>query len=329
MSAKRVLVLCVAVPLLLALFNGVRGSIWAPNLGLAKTFVMFAACGVPLWLVSAGVAQLLLRIVRKAGGHPILALAGTLVFSVPFSYFVILAFINLFAGAFPGLESALQPDGRSLVGGLLGYLSGPRSLLFVPLWLASHWLYEIVTGEIVFYRGFVHPRKAADDVMPAAASSGPHPDPEFVKKLRPELGRNILALEAQEHYIKVHTDLGHELIHYRFGDAVQELANKPGLQVHRSYWVADDAVVAIVPVGKSYRLTLRNGLTVPVSLSYRGALQQHRILNAPLPRARLGLVDSDLARPILNDASRPRPLHEAAPKKKTSHINGLALHFKS
>jgi len=269
-----------AIPLLLALFNGVRGSIWAPNLGPAKTFVMFAACSVPLWLLSACVAQLLLGLVRKAARHPLFALAATLLFSVPFSYFVIFAFVKLFADAFPGLETALEPDGQGLVGGFWAYILGPTSLIFVPFWMISHWLYEVVTGEVVFYQGLIKRATASADSVAGLASAAPQPDPEFAKKLRPELGRSILALEAHEHYVKVHTDLGHELIHYRFGDAVQELASRPGLQVHRSYWVAEDAVVAVAPAGKGYRLTLRNGLTVPVSLSYRGALQQHRLLSA-------------------------------------------------
>ena len=59
-----------------------------------------------------------------------------------------------------------------------------------------------------------------------------------------------------------------------FRGTVQRVASRLEL------WVAEDAVVAVEPAGKSYRLTLRNGLTIPVSLSYRGAVQQHRLLAA-------------------------------------------------
>jgi hypothetical protein len=243
---------------------------------------MFTACGVPLWLFSGCTAYALLQLVRKFNGHPLLALAATVVFAIPFGYFIVIAFLNLFIGAFPGLEHALEPGGRSLVGGFWSYVAGPPSIIFVPLWMISHWLYETATGEVLFYRGYITPRQAPAYAAATLEPGAPQPDPEFTKKLRPELGRSIIALEAHEHYVKVHTDLGQELIHYRFGDAVQQLANKPGLQVHRSYWVAEDAVVAITPAGKGYRLTLRNGLVVPVSLSYRGALQQHRLLSAAL-----------------------------------------------
>jgi hypothetical protein len=278
MSGKRLLVLYLAVPLLLALFNGLRGSIWAPGLGTAKTFLMFATCSLPLWLLSAGLAHGLLPVVQKVGGRPIIALAVTLAAAVPLSYAIVLLFIIQFGHAFPGLENALEPDGRALIGGFWTYVSSPRGLMIVPLWIIAHWLYEVATGEVVFYQGYVKDHRAPSNAMNASAAAAPQPEPGFFKKLRPDLGRNVLALEAHEHYIKVHTDCGNELIHYRFGDAVRELSGRPGLQVHRSYWVAPDAVVAVSPAGKSYRLTLSNGLMVPVSLSFRGALQQHRLL---------------------------------------------------
>ena len=277
MSGRRLLILCLAMPLMLALYNSIRGSIWAPDLGLTKTFLMFAACSVPLWAISAGVAHVLLQIVRKAGGHPILALAGSAAFAVPISYALVFLFIIFFSRSFPGLERTLEPDGRALVGGFVGYVSRPNALMTIPLWAVAHGLYEVATGEVLFFQGYIKAAEASPPSMHESLDDAARLAPEFAKKLRPELGQRILALEAQEHYIKVHTDQGHELIHYRFGDAVQELTGTPGLQVHRSYWVAEDAVVAIEPAGKSYRLTLRDGLTIPVSLSYRGALQQHRL----------------------------------------------------
>ncbi|MDX2222055.1 MAG: LytTR family DNA-binding domain-containing protein [Rhodospirillaceae bacterium] len=280
MSGKRLLVLYMAVPLALALFNGLRGSIWAPDIGTAKTFLMFAACSLPLWLFSAGLAHGLLPVVQKVGGHPIIALMVTSIVAVPLSYAIVLVFITMFGHSFPGLENALESDGRAMVGGFWGYVSSPRGLMVVPLLIVAHWVYEVATGEVVFYPGFIKNAGAPSATAANSHVASPQSEPGFFKKLRPDLGRNILALEAHEHYIKIHTDRGHELIHYRFGDAVRELGGTPGLQVHRSYWVAQDAVVAVSPAGKSFRLTLCNGLTVPVSLSFRGALQQHRLLTS-------------------------------------------------
>lgn len=85
----------------------------------------------------------------------------------------------------------------------------------------------------------------------------------------PELGqRQLLAIEAQEHYIKVYTDQGADLILYRFNDAVEDLKDYPGLRVHRSFWIANAAVTEAVQDGRRVFLQLVNGLRIPVSQSY-------------------------------------------------------------
>lgn len=279
MAGKRLLVLYIAIPITLALFNGLRGSIWTPEIGPAKTFLMFAGCSLPLWLISAALAHSLLQPIQKLGGQPVVALFVSAVAAVPLSYEIVLVFINLLGHLYPGLEKAIEPDGSALVGGFWGYLSSPTGLLIIPLWLICHWLYETVTGEALFYEGYVKGSQAAAPHIDSSPVARSLVNEGFITKVRSDLGRNILALEAQEHYIKVYTDQGHDLIHYRFGDAVRELAGQPGLQVHRSYWVAKEAVAAVSPSGKGYRLTLSNGLVVPVSQSYRGVLQQHQLAN--------------------------------------------------
>ncbi len=93
--------------------------------------------------------------------------------------------------------------------------------------------------------------------------------PAFFDRLPPEIGKDIVALEAQEHYTQVYTGEGTALILYRFGDAVKEMAPGQGLQVHRSFWVNTDAIYSVDRSGRSYELTLKNDLKVPVSRSYK------------------------------------------------------------
>ncbi|CAO3405736.1 LytTR family DNA-binding domain-containing protein [Azospirillum largimobile] len=91
----------------------------------------------------------------------------------------------------------------------------------------------------------------------------------FLDRIPSRLGRDLLALEMEDHYVRVHTALGSDLILMRMRDAVAELAGIDGRQVHRSYWVAASAVTAVErkPDGKlSLRLT--NGLLVPVSRTH-------------------------------------------------------------
>jgi LytTr DNA-binding domain len=93
--------------------------------------------------------------------------------------------------------------------------------------------------------------------------------PKFLDKLPPHLAGDLIALEAQDHYLKVHTDRGAHMMLMRLSDAAAELSEEQGLQVHRGWWVANDAVAS---AGKS-QLHLRNGLVVPVSRTYLQAVR--------------------------------------------------------
>lgn len=83
----------------------------------------------------------------------------------------------------------------------------------------------------------------------------------------------ILALSAEDHYLRVHTAAGETLILMRLYDAVRELEGIEGSQVHRSWWVAKEAVADIERREGRITLRLDNGLIVPVSRSYQKALK--------------------------------------------------------
>ncbi|HEX9955486.1 MAG TPA: LytTR family DNA-binding domain-containing protein [Allosphingosinicella sp.] len=104
--------------------------------------------------------------------------------------------------------------------------------------------------------------ETAPTLEPAPASS---PTPSlFLRRLPPALGRDLLLLEMQDHYVRAETALGSTLLLMRFRDAVEELGPS-GMQVHRSWWVAFAAMEALEREGRSARLRLKGGGTVPVS----------------------------------------------------------------
>ena len=92
--------------------------------------------------------------------------------------------------------------------------------------------------------------------------------PIFMRNVTAEKRGTLLALEAQDHYVRVITDCGEDLIHYRFSDAVEDARHVRGLRVHRSYWIANVAIARLERDRHRYRLRLSNGLCVPVSRSY-------------------------------------------------------------
>lgn len=106
-------------------------------------------------------------------------------------------------------------------------------------------------------------RRLRPQLVPLQAASA-RPSP-FLERLPPHLGRELLCLAMEDHYVRAHTRAGSTLILMRLRDAVAELQGTTGRQVHRSYWVADGAVERIERRGDTVRLHLKNGLAVPVS----------------------------------------------------------------
>lgn len=79
---------------------------------------------------------------------------------------------------------------------------------------------------------------------------------------------DILALESEDHYLRVHTSRGDSLVLMRLSDAMAAVEGLEGMQTHRSWWVARAAVEDVSKSGGRAELTLSNGITAPVSRSY-------------------------------------------------------------
>ena len=104
----------------------------------------------------------------------------------------------------------------------------------------------------------------------AAASQNRSLPPILERVPLPQRGK-LLALTVEDHYVDIVTDRGKTLVLMRLADAIREASGVDGLQIHRSHWVARDAVVRSHRAGGRLSLELSNGLTLPVS---RGFLPQ-------------------------------------------------------
>lgn len=105
----------------------------------------------------------------------------------------------------------------------------------------------------------------------------PLPEAEAAFRRRLSAKRRVarlIAIEAHDHYLKVHTDAGPELITLRFSDALDDLAQAHGWRVHRSWWVAADAVEDVRWRRGAGAIRLAGGLTAPVSRTYSPVLKE-------------------------------------------------------
>lgn len=90
--------------------------------------------------------------------------------------------------------------------------------------------------------------------------------PALYERLKPTLrSAEIYALSAEDHYVRVHTSNGDDLILMRLADAIKETAPLSGLQTHRSWWTAEAGVKDIQKQDGKISILLRNGLIAPVS----------------------------------------------------------------
>ncbi|MCR5878246.1 LytTR family DNA-binding domain-containing protein [Phenylobacterium sp. J367] len=107
-----------------------------------------------------------------------------------------------------------------------------------------------------------------------AATAAP-PPPKFLERLPLRLrGADVWAVEAEDHYLRIHSSKGQDLILMRLADAVAELDGVEGMQVHRSWWVARDAIADAKRGDGRATLTLKDGAQVPVSRTYAGELRE-------------------------------------------------------
>ncbi len=84
---------------------------------------------------------------------------------------------------------------------------------------------------------------------------------------------DLWAISSEDHYLRVHTSLGSDLILMRLSDAERELASVDGLRVHRSWWVSRGGIKSARRDGGKIMLTLKSGDDVPVSRSYQDAVK--------------------------------------------------------
>ncbi len=235
----------------------VRGLIIAATVGVFLAFVgAFGTDAVPLGLrlgywvgisllgaIFAGLVSALMQQRIQLGARPWLWGAVMAVgLSVPFTV-VVFAITTLVFGGGYGLD---------------------RLIALFPSVL-------LVTGAITALNFLVHTRT---ETLTAAAGNDAAPT-RFLERLPLKLrGAEVWAVEAEDHYLRLHTSRGQDLILMRLGDAVAELEGIEGARTHRSWWVARKAVVDVKRGDGRATLTLKDGAQIPVSRAYARALRE-------------------------------------------------------
>ena len=105
------------------------------------------------------------------------------------------------------------------------------------------------------------------------------PDPPRLMNRLPEVeGASVLHLSVQDHFVEINTCKGSHSLRMRFRDALNELDGVNGYRVHRSHWVAHEAITGVEREKTRVFLQLSNGSRIPVSRNYRSALEEAGVL---------------------------------------------------
>ncbi|WP_374619334.1 LytTR family DNA-binding domain-containing protein [Devosia sp.] len=108
----------------------------------------------------------------------------------------------------------------------------------------------------------------------AAANAAAPSSPAILERVPlPQRGA-LWALIVQDHYVEVLTERGRTLVLMRLSDAIRETAGVRGLQIHRSHWVALEAVRRVVREDGKPAAELPDGRRLGISRSYLAAARE-------------------------------------------------------
>lgn len=177
-----------------------------------------------------------------------------------------------FAGRVAVTSLAMTPPVGLYVQGVARLMFGPQPL---PRWPTFLWQVLVISALVMAVRALVWraPRRVVE-TRTVIAPPLPQAEAAFRAHLSAKRrAARLIAIEAHDHYLRVHTDAGVELVTLRFADALAELAGAHGFQVHRSWWVAADAIEAVRWKRGSGEARLAGGLAAPISRTHAPALK--------------------------------------------------------
>ncbi|WP_419908633.1 LytTR family DNA-binding domain-containing protein [Hoeflea sp.] len=146
-------------------------------------------------------------------------------------------------------------------------LAGFHATIFaVSFWTDALRLFPYVAVISIAVAAFAE-TLAARNVIPADTADA-RAEPAWLDQLPAHLGRDLILLQAQDHYVRAVTERGETLIRSGIQEAADALGDF-GVRIHRSWWVARKAVRAYRYRKGAPVVVLSNGLELPVGRIYR------------------------------------------------------------
>ena len=202
-----------------------------------------------------------LRAARRVSPWVLLALAG-------FATGVVLAPWSVLLESFFGVIELDDPVTTGAAPAGSAFTAELREeLVAVPPKAAAIWL--AINLAIAWRLHANTGRPEAIDQPPGepSAAAGEAAGSSLFARIPARYGRDVIYLEAQEHYLRVVLARGEQLLLHGLAHAIRELEadGTAGMQVHRSYWVNWAHVERIVADSGGGACELHGGVRIPVS----------------------------------------------------------------
>lgn len=274
----RLLAFYLGVPLVISIYGALNNWELLQTAGYPVTLAFYAAHGFPPWWMTCASTSLAMWALRSIKPPPSVLLALGMMLG------------GLIALPYTNWLTALASE---------YWQNTTLTQQVAPLFSVDFWRYIARATIIWFGVNFVFDRFLGLPryryVVPrgydfAATANGAKSDPEapgppaaaidsplpgFLARMPVRITvADILAIKAEQHYIRVFTPQREYMILYRFSDAVREMEPATGLQVHRSYWVSKTAMGMVRPSAKKFSIRLTTGTCVPVSTPYHGVVKE-------------------------------------------------------
>ena len=136
-------------------------------------------------------------------------------------------------------------------------------LVAPPLWLLYNvpwYSYQYGVQDVL-----ATPEPRSPEVSAGRSAADAEHPPRFVAKLPHEKRGPVWAVTAEQHYLRVYTARGDDLVLMRFSDALDELKAFEGIQIHRSHWIAAVGAADLETRDRRLFVRLKNGVALPVS----------------------------------------------------------------
>ena len=181
------------------------------------------------------------------------------------------------------LSNRLVPN--SLIGSILvaGLLTGLGAWLLVYVLnglVLSYWAFG--QDLLLLFVNVMVIAMVVAGIFQIAYATDPDPTtaepPPLLDRIPFEKRGPLVSISVEDHYVRVRTTKGEDMLLLRLSDALREVGDTDGLRVHRSHWVARGQITAAKRKGDGAVLRMTHGPDIPVSRANVATLKDRSIL---------------------------------------------------